>query len=84
MIGTLKISYGRLIQLLMQKRVKRVYLLADGQVAIVEASKHPFSWDLLTAMSRCHSRHTLQTTELVSSMIRMTGGVWPSFSHEAG
>ena len=38
MIGTLKISYARLIQLLLQKRVKRVYLLADGQVAIVEAS----------------------------------------------
>jgi len=35
-IGTLKISYARLIQLLLKKRVKRVYLMADGQVAIVE------------------------------------------------
>eukprot|EP00210_Caulerpa_lentillifera_P009379 g8941.t1 len=36
LIGTLQMSYARLIQLLLQKKVKRVYLLADGQIAIVE------------------------------------------------
>lgn len=40
LIGTLQISYARLIQLLLQKKVKRVYLLADGQVAIVEVNLH--------------------------------------------
>ncbi|CAD7700913.1 unnamed protein product [Ostreobium quekettii] len=35
-VGTMRMSYGRLIQLLKDKRVKRIFLMADGQVAIVE------------------------------------------------
>ncbi|GMH32625.1 hypothetical protein BSKO_00459 [Bryopsis sp. KO-2023] len=35
-VGTMRMSYGRLIQLLQEKKVKRIYLMADGQVAIVE------------------------------------------------
>ena len=36
--GSQQISYARLIMLLGEKRVKRITLLSDGKVAIVEAS----------------------------------------------
>ena len=40
-VGTMRMSYGRLIQLLKARRVKRIYLMADGQIAIVEVGLFP-------------------------------------------
>jgi hypothetical protein len=36
--GSQQISFARLLQLLQDRRVKRITLLADGKVAIVEVS----------------------------------------------
>lgn len=35
-------SYARLIQLLEEKKIKRIFIMADGQVAIVEVCFDPF------------------------------------------
>lgn len=38
-VGSQQLSYARFMQLLADKRVKRIMLLADGQIALVEVRR---------------------------------------------
>ncbi len=47
-VGSQQLSYARFMELLAQKQVKRVTLMADGQIALVEVS-HPGYCDRVRA-----------------------------------
>lgn len=45
-------SYARLLQLLDEKKIKRIFIMGDGQVAIVEVCIVTFR--LVELCMRCH------------------------------
>lgn len=48
-VGSQQLSFARLMELLAAKKVKRITLMADGQVALVEVCPHAVRYDLRQA-----------------------------------
>lgn len=42
-VGSKHMSYARFVELLYKKRIKRIYLLSDGQVALLEVGVRVFA-----------------------------------------